>query len=285
VDASIIIINFNTDVLTLQAIESVFQHCNDINFEIIVVDNNSTKTNLASDVSSFKNTYFYQLDSNVGFGNANNYGYSKSVGKYIFLLNSDAYLINNNTLPLFIKYLEKHVEVACVGGNLIDVNLEPNISYGNFLSVDRMLHDYGIKKATNNYYMQELATSRVCIFTKPTAVPYLTAAAIMIKREIIEKYGLFDARYFMYLEDMDMCYRFKKEGYLSILLPEIQIVHIGGQSGLNTVEFSNFVNKKIVYSKYLFLQNVTNWPTAFGLFALGKIVPVFRRLVRKFKSI
>ncbi|MEM8520124.1 glycosyltransferase family 2 protein [Flavobacterium sp. PL12] len=283
-DISIIIINFNTDELTIQAVESVFKNSSDLDFEVIVVDNNSRETKLAEALSLYPKTYFYQLNSNVGFGNANNYGYSKSSGNYIFLLNSDAYLIDKNTFSTFVDYLKKHSDVACVGGNLMDLNHEPNISYGNFLSVERMLHDFGIKKAANDHYTQQLSTSRICSFTEPTAVPYITAAAVLIKREIIEKYGLFNPQYFMYLEDMDMCYRYKKEGYLSVLIPEISMVHVGGQSGLNNATFSRFVNKKIVYSKYLFLQNVTNWPTAFGLFMLGKTIPIFRRIVRKLKS-
>ncbi len=278
---SIIIINFNTDALTIQAVQSVFQYGLEANFEIIVVDNNSTETKLATVLSSYPNTYFYQLDKNIGFGNANNYGYSKSCGKHVFLLNSDAYLIDKNTFSTFVDYLKTHPDVACVGGNLIDLNLEPNISYGSFLSVEKMLHDCGINKVTNDYYIQHLATSRVCAFKEPTSVPYLTAAAVMIKREVIEKYGLFDPRYFMYLEDMDMCYRYKKEGYLSVLLPSVRMVHIGGQSGLNNLNFSKFVNSKILRSKYLFLQNVTNWVTAVGLILLAKTIPFYRRLVGK----
>ena len=95
---SIIIINYNTDALTLQAVASVFKYVKEIAFEIIVVDNNSNETRLESDLATYPNTYFYRLEKNIGFGKANNYGYSKSSGKYIFLLNSDSYLINENTL-------------------------------------------------------------------------------------------------------------------------------------------------------------------------------------------
>lgn len=281
---SIIIINYNTDVLTLQAIGSVFKYVKEIPFEIIVVDNNSKETKLGSDLASYPNTYFYKLEKNIGFGNANNYGYSKSKGKYVFLFNSDAYLINENTLPTFIEYLENHKNVGCVGGNLVTANGEPNISYGNFLSVEKTLHDYGIKKADKDHFNANLATSRLCAFTKPTAVDYLTAAAMMIKRELIEELGLFDARYFMYFEDMDLCFRYKKKGYLSVVLPSVKIVHIGGQSGLNTSQNNVFLNKEIHRSKYLFLQNVTNGLTAYTLFKLGKIVPVFTRIKRKLKG-
>lgn len=281
---SFIIINYNTDVLTLQSVASVFRFVKEIAFEIIVVDNNSKETKLATTLSGFKNTSFYALDKNIGFGKANNYGYSKSSGDYIFLLNSDAYLIDENTIPTFIDYLENHKNVGCVGGNLVTANGEPNISYGNFLSIERMLHDYGIKNATSEHFYANLATSSPCCFNEPTPVDYLTAAAMMLKRELIEKFGLFDARYFIYFEDMDLCFRYKKKGYLSVVLPSVKIVHIGGQSGLNTTQNNFYLNKEIQRSKYLFLQNVTNEPTAYFLFLLGKMVSIYRRGKRKLKS-
>jgi len=281
---SIIIVNYNTDALTLQAVASVFKFVKEIAFEIIVVDNDSKETRLETDLAIYPNTYFYRLKKNLGFGKANNYGYSKSKGKYIFLFNSDSYLINENTIPSFIEYLEKNKEVGCVGGNLITATGEPNISYGNFLNIEKTLHDYGIKKANKDYFNTNLATSRQCDFVEPTSVDYLTAAAMMIKRDLIEKLGLFDERYFMYYEDMDLCFRYKKNGYTSVILPSIKIVHLGGQSGLNTAQNNIFLNREIQRSKYLFLQNVTNGLTAYTLFQLGKIIPIFTRIKRKIKS-
>jgi len=285
IDVSIIIINYNTDALTLQAVASVFKYVKEIAFEIIVVDNNSNETRLESDLATYPNTYFYRLEKNIGFGKANNYGYSKSSGKYIFLLNSDSYLINENTMPSFIDYFENNNEVGCLGGNLITTTGEPNISFGTFLSVERILHDLGIKKVEKEYFNSNLATSRRCDFVEPTSVDYLTAAAMMIKRELIEKLGLFDERYFMYFEDMDLCFRYKKNGYLSVVLPSVKIVHIGGQSGLSSTQNNIYLNKEIQRSKYLFLQNVTNRPTAYFLFQLGKIIPIFTRIKRKIKGV
>ncbi len=283
IEVSIIIINYNTDELTIQAVESVLKYVKDISFEIIVVDNDSKETKLASALSAFQNTHFYPLDSNIGFGNANNFGYSKSKGDFIFLLNSDAFLIAEDTIPSFIDYLENNKNVGCVGGNLVSEKGETNISYGNFLSIEKTLHDYGIKKARSEHFYATLATSRQCCFNEPTPVDYLTAAAIMLKRELIEKLGLFDPRYFMYFEDMDLCFRYQKNGYLCVLLPDVKIVHIGGQSGLASFQNNTFLNKQIQYSKYLFLQNVSTLPTAYFLFLVGKMVSIYRRVKRKIK--
>ena len=96
---------------------------------------------------------------------------------------------------------------AIVGGHLVTQNGNPNISFGLFLSLDRIKHDYGIKKRSREYFQKELRTAKICEFTEPTIVDHLTGAAIMIKREFILKYGLLDPRYFMYLEDMELGFR------------------------------------------------------------------------------
>lgn len=284
-DVSFIIINYNTDDLTIKAVKSVHEFCKTEKFEIIVVDNDSFKTNLEEELAHFKNTYFYKLDKNIGFGKANNFAFRKAKGDYIFLLNSDAYLIDEDTIQTFVHYLKNNQNVAIVGGNLIDESGKPNIAHGKFLSVDRVLYNYGLRQFSKVYFNEKLATASYCDFLEPTVVDHLTGAAIMIKREVIEKFGLFDTNYFMYLEDMELAYRFKKNGYLSVILPQIKIVHLGGQSVKADKEMRKKIANEIEYSRYIFLQNVTNWPTAFALLVLGKIIGFTRRVKQKIKHI
>ena len=143
---SILIVNYNTDDLTIQAVDSVNKHVKEIQYEIIVVDNCSPKgTNLKNRIKKCPNTSFYQLDENIGFGRANNYGFKKSTGNYIFLLNSDAYLIEDCITPL-ITFLEKENKYACVTPDLLDSKGNKNVVYGNFLKKEKILNDLGIVK-------------------------------------------------------------------------------------------------------------------------------------------
>jgi GT2 family glycosyltransferase len=105
----------------------------------------------------------------------------------------------------------------------------------------------------------------------------------MIKREVIEELGLFDPKYFMYYEDMDLCYRYKKNGYFSVILPSVTFVHIGGQSGLYSEKNNKFLNKHIQYSKFLFLKSQTNFFNAYFLFFLIKVMPYYFRISKKLK--
>lgn len=282
-DVSIIIVNYNTEALTLEAVKSVLRFNDNLSFEIIVVDNGSKKSNLQTTLSEYNDVYYYSLKKNIGFGKANNFGYSKSNGNYIFLFNSDAYLTEPGSLLQMKNYLKSNIDVGIVGANLITADHKPNIAYGNFLTVERVLYNYGLKKVSKNYFDEFLATAKFCEFKIPTEVKHLTGAAIMIKKHLIEKLGLFDPAYFMYLEDMDLAYRYRESGYKSIILPSVNIVHIGGQSRKGDNVISKKIRRAIDYSSYLFLKKTTNTLIASILFYLGKIINFKRRTIKKIK--
>lgn len=257
---SVIIINYNTDQLTKQAIDSVIKYVDDFKYEIIVVDNNSKTISLTT---LFKNeTYkdkvtFIQLEENLGFGKANNKGAEIAKGEYVFLLNSDAYLIDNSVEKL-IKFMddESNANVACCGPNLIKENGEPNLCYGNYLTKERILHDLGIKKLNKKEIADTYAISKVCDVKENKDVDYLSGAALMVRKSVIDELGLFNPKYFMYYEDMDVCFKYHVNDYRNVLIPSTTVVHIGGQSWINNDMGSYKSFKIIARSKYLFSANI-----------------------------
>ena len=259
---SILIVNYNTEELTLQAIDSILKNVSTIDYEIIVIDNNSRKTTL--DKVLLNNPYndkvkFIGLEKNIGFGKANNKGFEIANGEYVFLLNSDAYLIDDSIIRL-IDFMDekKNKKVACCGPNLINSKGEPNLSYGNFLSREKLLYDLGLKKIDQQILIEELAISKICDFSEVKEVDYLSGAALMIRKSVIDKFGMFNPKYFMYYEDMDLCFKYFSNGYKSVLVPDVTFVHIGGQSWTSN-EISSYEAFKIVAkSKYIFSKNILN---------------------------
>lgn len=284
-ELSVIIVNYNTEKLTIQAINSINKYCSNISFEIIVVDNSINNDKHKNKISLIPKVKYFQLKENIGFGKANNYGYQKSSGKFLFLFNSDAYLISKNTISIMINYLNTNKDVACVGGNLITPRGNPNISYGNFLKVERILYDYGLVNVSDDYFKNYLATSRFCDFKEPTEVDHVTGAAILIKKCIVDKFGLFDPKYFMYLEDMDLAYKLKSNGFKSVILPNVKIVHIGGQSRVNDIIIRKKIHNEIQKSRLVFLKKTTNSIVAYNLYFLGKIIIFYRRVLKKIRRI
>lgn len=100
-DISIIIVNFNTAKMTGECIESIYKHIHGIDFEIILVDNNSTDNSVAYLKEKFPDMELISLKENIGFGRANNCGAKKAKGKYLFLLNSDTLLFDNALFSFF----------------------------------------------------------------------------------------------------------------------------------------------------------------------------------------
>lgn len=226
-DVSIILVNYNTKELTNNCIKSIIQQTKGISFEIIVVDNASTDGSKEIFEKTPNITYIYN-QTNLGFGNANNIGLTKATGKYIFLLNSDTYLLNN-AIYHFWSFAESSKEdIACIGSILYDSKLNINTSEVEFPTFKRILSAslnkfkfFNSKKTPIKKYKD------VCF---PQEVEAIIGADIFIKRSIITKLGLFDPKIFMYCEEIDLQRRYADHGYKSVLINTPQIVHLEGQS-------------------------------------------------------
>lgn len=113
-DVSIILVNYNTTRLLLQAIDSIYEKSAGFTFEVIVVDNNSSE----NPEKEIREKYGDQitlisLSENIGFGKANNEGIKIAKGRYIFLLNTDTYLINN-AIYILMQYMDTHLDVGSI---------------------------------------------------------------------------------------------------------------------------------------------------------------------------
>ena len=120
IDVSIIIVNYSTEDLIIQCVESVFMKVQGVNYEIIVVDNASPNNTFNHLETLYKGNDYVKcvrLKENVGFGRANNAGYKESNGRNIFCLNPDTVLINN-AVKILSDYLDSHDNVGLCGGNL-----------------------------------------------------------------------------------------------------------------------------------------------------------------------
>jgi len=246
-DVSIIIVNYNTKDLTNQCIKSVRSNTVGLSYEIILVDNGSDDGSKEFFEYSNDIVYIYS-DCNLGFGKANNLGFTKASGKYIFLLNSDTILMNN-AIKMFFDYMEHAiVNIACCGCFLRNSQNEIIHSYGRFhtfwnsiseccfqsyllhLGINLHKYDYPIKKQ------------------KYCEVEYITGAAVFLRKEVADKYGLFDPDFFMYCEDVEMAKRYSMQNYKSILLDTPRIVHLVGMSNKR----NNYI-KQIMLIRSLFL--------------------------------
>ena len=233
---SVIIVSYNTKEFTKKAIQAVIDKTEGIEYEIIVVDNDSKDGSAEELKKTFQDKItLIESKENLGFGRANNLGIKYAKGKYIFLLNSDTELINN-AIKIFYDYMEQNIQVGVCGGNLYNLNDVPEQGFmmyrnsiGSFLFWRYLELFYNIFSKFNkkkNYY-------RFNYSNKVKEVGYISGADMFIRKEALEKSGLFDETFFMYGEDVDLNFRIRNCGYLIKSVPQAKIYHYVSKSSKN----------------------------------------------------
>ena len=228
-EVSVIIVNYKTTGLIVNCISSIRNFTKNISYEIIVVDNDSKDNCRETLMHVFpdENIVFLSLDSNEGFGRANNHGFKVAKGRNILCLNPDTVIINN-AIKVMSDYLDKHYDVGACGGNLFDENMLPAHSFCRLLpSVEMELHTLTFRKFEKLVYCGNTDFNHT---GHPLPVGYITGADLMLKREVLDKVGCFDPSFFMYYEETDLCFRIAHNGYKIISLPDAKIQHLEGRS-------------------------------------------------------
>lgn len=213
---SIIIINYNTFDYTRNCLESIFEKIESNDFEVIVIDNASSDGSGEKLKKLFgEKARFIMNNQNDGFGKANNICARLAHGDNLLFLNSDV-LVNNIDLKEIDSIFEKNKEIVILGLDLLLENrARQEYAFGNFLSLLNVL-----KRKSNS------GLERSDYFE----VDWVSGAALIIRRDLFEKIGGFDEKFFMYFEDMDICRRVKELGYKIWFLKNYSVTHFGGKS-------------------------------------------------------
>lgn len=263
VDLSIIMINYNAKAMTVQAITSILNSNTHISFEIIVVDNSSDSAQEYN--NSIDGVIVIKHVQNKGFGNACNIGVKHSCGKYILFLNNDT-LMNEDTLDICLEYLKQHPQVGVLGVKTLLKNgtldhackrgfPTPRSSLYYFCKLDRMFPEskkYGAYRLT---YLSEDSVSEV---------DSVAGSFLMMPRHVFERVRGYDEIFFMYGEDLDLCYRVKELGLKVVYYGKASITHLKGQSGLHTESetvISYFYNAMILFYNKHYLHKYNRFIT------------------------
>lgn len=227
-DVSIIIVNYNTQELTLQCLRSVYEKTAGISFEVIVVDNASSDDSVKQVRVQFPHVILIESPENLGFGRANNLGFENSTGDYIFLLNSDTLLINN-AIEILWRFLNQNFDIAIVGGQLFEEDGVTKTHSYSFLfpsilmEIDVLLR-WTISRRLEKRKMKNIKKEHFI------TVANVTGADMMLRRSDIELYGFFDPSFFLYFEETELSYRYYRKGRKSVFFPEAKIIHLAGGS-------------------------------------------------------
>lgn len=230
VSVSFIIVNFRTPDLVLECVRSIQEHTGRQPYEIIIVDNASGDGSLEK-LGRLPHVSLIANATNLGFGAANNIGARAAKGKYLFFLNSDTYLLND-AASIFHDFMEDGAngDIGCCGGNLVDPSMERQVSFGNFPSVAEAFSQLGFYKLYKTHYATRLAIGVACHGEEPLSVDYISGAAMFFRSDVFHALGGFDEDFFLYFEEVELSYRMQKQGFRSVVLPSVPIVHLEGGS-------------------------------------------------------
>ncbi len=233
-ELSIIILSYNTKDLILQCIKSIIkQYQKELEskkIEIIIVDNNSSDDSakiIKYYVSHLRQDFGGQASikyggiklienkENVGFAKGCNLGARNAEGKYLLFLNSDTEVRDRGFLQM-TDFLEKNKSVGILGGKLLNYDNTLQPSGGNFYNLW-------------NLFLMLIGGERLGFVRKSAkkeeSVDWVSGACMMIKRELFGELGGFDEYFFMYIEDMEICFRAKKLGFLTYFFPNLALKH------------------------------------------------------------
>lgn len=258
----VIVLNFKLKDLTLKCLKSV-QKSSFKNLKIIVVDNNSND-GIADKLPA--EIHFIQNKENLGYSGGNNVGIKKAleVGcDYIFILNPDTE-IEEKTIEILVEKMEEYQ--AAIAGPKIYFSDTKKIWYGGgiFDQANVIGKHRGVDEKDTGQYNNVGETD------------FVSGAAMMVKKEVFERVGLFDEDYFLYYEDSDFCLRAKKEGFKVVFIPEAVVYHANAKS---TTLGSPLQDYYITRNRMLYAKKHLSLRTQFALFreALRNIKNAARR--------
>lgn len=229
-DLSIIIVNWNTRDLLAQCLQSITDYAlTDESFaiETVVVDNASADDSIVIVQQRFPWVKLIENQENVGFARANNQAIRQSQGRFILLLNSDAQLVPG-AVTTMIRFLDSNPKAGIASVPIASPDGNPQFCYGDFPNLYR---DF---RALFGLHRWDLSCWKT--LDKPRQVDWVSGACLMARRKTLDHIGLLDESFFMFGEEVDLCYRAVKAGWQVFLIPSTPVLHVRAGSSGKTAE-------------------------------------------------
>ncbi len=253
-DVSVIVVNFNTSSFTYDAVKSIFEFQNDntLQYEIVVVDNNSKIEdfkNLASQLKTLNKTNLKLIRSKIngGFSKGNMMGVQVcSPCKYYAFINNDTLQTHQDFLSKLKAFMLQHPDVGICSPQMIDENRNFRVTIDHFSSLQREI----VKRAVLEKLFPKTYLNRKKRYDKPTQVHYVQGSFMFVDAKGFNDLGGFDENMFLYYEESDLSLRFLKQHKKSTyLIPDIEYIHYKGKSTKKSISIK--IEQKISLLYYI----------------------------------
>lgn len=220
---SIIILNYKSKELVKQCLKNIVNLNLPIQHEIIVVDNNSEDGIQDMLREHFPIVRFIQTGQNRGMGAGNNAGMRQARGEYVLILNPDVVVLENS-IERLLNFIDRNEKIGCVAPKLLYPNREYQQSRYRFptflmpIYIRTGMRRWG-KKYLDTYFMNDV------FMNEPHQIDWARGSALMASKNVLDKIGGFDEKYFMYLEDTDLCRTMWQAGHEIWYVPQAEMIH------------------------------------------------------------
>lgn len=229
-DLSIIIVNWNSGEFTKDCIKSIQDTLRSLKYEIIVVDNASQDDSCEIISQAYPSIDLIRSELNIGFARANNLGAERSRGGKLLFLNPDT-LVLENAIRIMTMRLDLFSGIAAIGCRILnpDLSLQDCVQYFPTLT-NQLFANLALKRwlPMLQVWNTHAPASRDSDHTYEVEV--IPGACLMVDREVFKQVGCFSTGYFMYAEEVDLCYKISHAGWRLCCTDDAQIIHYGGQS-------------------------------------------------------
>lgn len=227
-DVSIIIVNWNSEEYLLRCIPSIHSWTREVSFEIIVVDNASPSGGADHIKQRFPEIKLIKSGRNLGFAGANNLGVRHSSGDYLLFLNPDT-VLNSPAIDTIIGEAHALPDAGVVGCKLLNADL--SVQTSSIMSFPRIWNSL-VKVEYLRLRWPKLFGIGILFSagTRFAEVEAVSGACMALPRKVFEQLGGFSEEYFMYSEDLDLCWQAVRAGLKNYCCGSVHIVHYGGRS-------------------------------------------------------
>ncbi len=275
---SVVIVNYNVRDYLAQALLSLRKALAKIPHEIYVVDNASVDGSVAYLRKHFPEVQLIVNRENVGFARANNQALRRVRGKFVVIINPDT-VVQEDTFTTLLQFFDEHPDASAATCKIINPDGSfsvdcrhsiptPSIAFWKVTGLSRLFPKSRIFGQYNLTYLDPDQ-----IYT----VPGISGSFMMIRKEVLDKVGLFDERFFMYCEDIDLCHRINQEGFKIFYVPTTRIIHYKGESTRkDNLDYVITFNKALYqfFQKYYAARSIFlfRWLITLGIFLRGVVI-------------
>jgi len=223
---SIVIVSFNSIKFLNNCLVSIFANTNGLALDVIVVDNNSSDGTEKKISEKYQNITLIKKHKNLGFAKACNQGLKVATGDYLLFLNPDT-VIKKDTLVRSIKFLHSNPGIGLIGCKLLNIDGTLQPSSSDFPYLHKLIIDHALGWRIFPHSLRGKLLTKYWAHDKIKEVDWVMGAFMLMRRSLINQLGGFDEAFFLYGEDLELCFRVNKAGFKVVFFPNAEIIHIG----------------------------------------------------------